>query len=99
MEKDKKRNNEPIADRLSPQDDPPTIPAPELFVSDSKIQKTIENAAEGQEPEADYEGPNPMIEYGGYCKINKGAQTKEDISVILEQFAHHVLSSNALVDA
>lgn len=39
MEKDKERNNEPISNWLAPQDDPTTIAAVELLVSDSEIQK------------------------------------------------------------
>ena len=54
--------------------------------SHSKIQKDIEDATEGQEPEADHQGSNTMIDDGGHCQINKGAQTKEDISVTLEKF-------------
>jgi hypothetical protein len=95
MEKDKKRDAEPITERLSPQDDPSTIAATELFVSDSEKQKSMENATEGYEPKAQHKGSNPMIDHCGYCKINKGAQGKEDISIKLEMFAHRVLSSNA----
>jgi hypothetical protein len=63
MVKDEKRNNKPISNRLTPQDDPLTIATVELFVSDSKIQKEIEHATDNYASDGGRKGPGAVINY------------------------------------
>jgi len=95
MEKDKQRNDKPISNWFAPQEDPTTIATIELFVSDSKIQKEIKNAADKHQPNAGRKVPSLVINYDGQCKINKSAQSKEGKGVMSEAFGHRVIPSTS----